>query len=224
MRPSFTGDSSTSVVATPQASSGNSDVSGFGVHNLFQFMTETLAHEIGHNFGLFHDTVNAQRNPSYPDNRGFLPADRTWVDVMGYKNTCASASRCTVQQWYSNPRQSFNNAPRGAALPREDAADAGRVMNLTGPVLSQYRTRPGAAPEGVALSAVSSDVATGTVIAEGGGGLFLAGTKVKITATPAAGYRLSRIVVDGGMAANPPSVFQLELKGSCHLTAYFDKV
>ncbi|WP_405656582.1 reprolysin-like metallopeptidase [Streptomyces sp. RK9] len=187
----------------------STDGTGFGAQQADTFGTHHLAHEIGHNFGLNHDYVTdpvdpsaanyreGNYNPYYPDNHGFLPADRTWVDIMGYDMSCASEDKCENKMWFSNPRQDHDGKPRGVALGSPEPADSTRVMNLTGPVLANYRTpADSTAPKRHALTAVPQD-GTGGTVTTASTGLFAAGDQVTITATPDSGHKIDRWIVDG---------------------------
>ncbi|MGA4843309.1 reprolysin-like metallopeptidase [Streptomyces sp. G45] len=186
-----------------------SDGTGFGAQQADTFGTHHLAHEIGHNFGLNHDYVTdpvdpddpayrpGNHNPYYPDNHGFLPRDRTWVDIMGYPMSCADEDRCESKMWFSNPRQTYGGKPRGVPLGAPEPADATRVMNLTGPVLANYRTpADSTAPQRYALTAVPVDGTGGTVTAPATG-LFTSGDQVTVSAVPDPGHKIDRWIVDG---------------------------
>ncbi|WP_125264326.1 reprolysin-like metallopeptidase [Streptomyces alboflavus] len=187
----------------------STDDTGFGAQQADTFGTHHLAHEIGHNFGLNHDYVTdpidpdednyraGNYNPYYPDNHGFLPADRTWVDIMGYNASCKDEGRCENKMWFSNPRQDHDGKPRGVALGSPEPADSTRVMNLTGPVLANYRTPvDSSAPQRHALTAVPQD-GTGGKVSVPSTGLFADGDQVTITATPDSDHKIDRWIVDG---------------------------
>ncbi|MFD9794307.1 reprolysin-like metallopeptidase [Streptomyces sp. NPDC059070] len=198
----------------PGAARGaGSDGAAFGAQQSDTLGTYHLAHEIGHNFGLYHDYVTDPVNPAaenyqsgnfdpyYPDNHGFLPADRTWTDIMGYTMSCAREDRCETGLWFSNPRQTYRGKPRGVPLGEPEPADCVRVMNLTGPVLANYRTPPATTPlvpVRYALTAAPDSPAHGSVT-PAATGLFDRGDQVTVTAVAKSGYRLDHWTVDGAV-------------------------
>ncbi|MFI5620568.1 reprolysin-like metallopeptidase [Streptomyces sp. NPDC051567] len=187
----------------------SSDGAAFGAQQANTLSPYHLAHEIGHNFGLNHDYVtdpidpadkdyhSSNFNPYYPDNHGFLPAARDWTDIMGYPSSCADPNTCEAKLWYSNPRQDFDGRPRGVALGDPMPADCVRVMNLTAPVLAQYRAVPGqSAPARYALTAVADSGQGGSVDVPATG-LYDKGDQVTATARPDDGYKLDKWAIDG---------------------------
>lgn len=223
--------------ALPRTGSGGAAGSAgeaFGAQQADTLGTYHLAHEVGHNFGLNHDYVTdpvdrsdpryrpVNLNPYYPDNHGHLPADRSWTDIMGYTLSCADAARCETKLWFSNPRQTYGNTPRGVPLGQPRPADCVRVMNLTGPVLANYRTPP--APKApaarYALTAAPDDPAHGTVTVAATG-LFDKGDQVTVAAAPKAGYRLDHWTVDGGIQPTTAAELTVTMDGDHYVTARF---
>lgn len=213
----------------------STDGTGFGAQQADTFGTHHLAHEIGHNFGLNHDYVTdpvdpsaanyraGNYNPYYPDNHGFLPEDRTWVDIMGYDMSCASEDKCENKMWFSNPRQEHDGKPRGVALGSPEPADSTRVMNLTGPVLANYRTpADSTAPERHALTAVPQD-GTGGTVTTASTGLFAAGDQVTITATPDSGHKIDRWIVDGKVQPTRAASLSVTMDSNHYVAVKFVK-
>ncbi|MFH9068875.1 reprolysin-like metallopeptidase [Streptomyces alboflavus] len=213
----------------------STDGTGFGAQQADTFGTHHLAHEIGHNFGLNHDYVTdpvdpsaadyraGNYNPYYPDNHGFLPEDRTWVDIMGYDMSCASEDKCENKMWFSNPRQDHDGKPRGVALGSPEPADSTRVMNLTGPVLANYRTpADSTAPERHALTAVPQD-GTGGTVTTASTGLFAAGDQVTITATPDSGHKIDRWIVDGKVQPTRAASLSVTMDSNHYVAVKFIK-
>lgn len=88
----------------------------------------TFAHEFGHVMGLAH-------NMEVPDNYARMPFAHGWVtptcrgDIMSYA--------CHRYPVFSSPNIVINGEVMGNA----EVADNVRALNLTGPIVSQYRTR-----------------------------------------------------------------------------------
>ncbi|GAA0596301.1 reprolysin-like metallopeptidase [Streptomyces crystallinus] len=216
------------------SASYRSDGEAFGAQQVDTLGTYHLAHEIGHNFGLNHDYLtdpvdrsdpnyrSGNLNPYYPDNHGYLPADRTWTDIMGYTMACADAARCETKLWFSNPRQTYGNAPRGVPLGQPGPADCVRVMNLTGPVLANYRTPAGASGPAAryALAAAPDTPDRGTV-AVAQSGLFDKGDQVTVTAAAKAGFKLDYWAVDGRIQPTRANELAVTMDGDHLVTARF---
>ncbi|MFC0844449.1 reprolysin-like metallopeptidase [Streptomyces noboritoensis] len=219
--------------AAPAASS---DGAAFGAQQIDTLGTYHLAHEIGHNFGLNHDYrtdpidpdddnyQDGNLNPYYPDNHGYLPADRTWTDIMGYTMACADEDKCETKLWFSNPRQTYQDVPRGVALGQPNPADCVRVMNLTGPVLANYRTPPATpAPTArYALTAAPDSPERGSVT-PAATGLFDKGDQVTLTAAPKAGYKIDYWAVDGKLQSTRASELTVTMDDNHFVTAKFIK-
>lgn len=211
----------------------STDHAAFGAQQSDTLGTYHLAHEIGHNFGLNHDyltdpidsTAKGYRpgnlNPYYPDNHGFLPKSRTWTDIMGYTMACVSEDRCETKLWFSNPKQSYENAPRGVPLGEPQPADCVRVMNLTGPVLANYRTPSGGtAPARYALTAAPDNPERGTVT-PAATGLFDKGDQVTVTAAPKQDYQLDYWTVDGKIQSSRAPEFTVTMDSNHYVSARF---
>ena len=119
-----------------------------------------MAHEIGHNMGLYHDRFSGQlrrggmsSHPAfgYVNQRlldaGAAPSSR-WRTIMAYRDQCRLADvYCSWLPRFSNPRQRHNGDPLGVAYGTGEngatgAADAAAVLNATSPAVAAWRERP----------------------------------------------------------------------------------
>ena len=102
----------------------------------------TLAHETGHNMGLFHDRFvepaasNAKFNYGYVDS---TPAGR-FREIMSYPDKCAAAGvNCARIPYMSTPLKLYNGRKIGIPQGQAGAADGARTLNTTRAVVGAYR-------------------------------------------------------------------------------------
>ncbi len=95
----------------------------------------TLAHEIGHNFGLSHDRLNASSPGVYPFAYGYRDPPY-FRDLMSYACTGVPCPRIAH---FSNPDVTYAGRPTG----RPDLEDAARALRITMPVAAQFRAAAG---------------------------------------------------------------------------------
>ena len=118
-----------------------------------------LAHELGHNLGLHHDRYQVHHNEGgarphpahgYANPRvseaGALRSTR-WRTIMAYNTRCREVHAvCSRLLRFSNPRQTWNGEPLGAAYRAGEwgvagGADAAAVLAATGPAVAAWRER-----------------------------------------------------------------------------------
>ena len=118
-----------------------------------------LAHELGHNMGLRHDRYQVHHNEGgarphpahgYANPRvseaGALRSSR-WRTIMAYNTRCRDVyAVCSRLLRFSNPRQTWNGEPLGAAYGAGEwevagGADAAAVLAATGPGVAAWRER-----------------------------------------------------------------------------------
>lgn len=90
----------------------------------------TLAHELGHKFGVHHDKPNAEGRGVFAYSHGhrFRAAGRLYRDIMAYE----PGHRVP---YFANPKIFYRGVPTGNAK----TADAARTINITAPYVAAYR-------------------------------------------------------------------------------------
>jgi hypothetical protein len=102
----------------------------------------TLAHETGHNMGLFHDRYveaaasDAKFNYGYVDS---TPGGR-FREIMSYPDKCAAAGvSCARIPYISTPLELYNGRKIGIPKDKPGAADGARTLNTTRAIVGAYR-------------------------------------------------------------------------------------
>ena len=165
-------------------------------HNVNRY---TFAHELGHNMGLLHDTVDAPENTSVtPEGsqtltsinyaHGYIDAANQFSSIMAI----SPCSNCLRIPYYSNPNVNYLGAPTG-----NGAAQEFRVLNDTRETVANFRASVNlAGPGTIVVSPLSFTVneAAGTVTivatrhAGASGAVSLRYATVAETATPGVDY------------------------------------
>lgn len=87
----------------------------------------TFPHEIGHNFGAYHDPYVTSGN-SKPYGYGYINLVERWRTIMAYNNQCnANGFYCSRIPYFSNPDISYFGNPTGTVAQNNNA----RVHNET---------------------------------------------------------------------------------------------
>ena len=102
---------------------------GFSAVNANCQGTATLAHELGHNIGLYHDRYVEVAAGSAKYNYGYVNLAGKFRTIMSYPDKCTTYGvTCTRITYYSTPLKSYNGRPVGIAAGSAGAADASRVL------------------------------------------------------------------------------------------------
>jgi hypothetical protein len=102
---------------------------GFSAINANCQGTATLAHELGHNMGLYHDRYVEAAATSAKYNYGYVNLAGKFRTIMSYPNKCSAYGiTCTRITYYSTPLRSYNGRPVGIAAGTAGAADASRLL------------------------------------------------------------------------------------------------
>jgi hypothetical protein len=181
-----------------------------------------MAHEWGHLFGLDHDwTTSPDKSAAFPDNHGFVTPDRKYVTIMGYPSACAPHA-CAYTPYFANPGLRLKGQALGVRLGSgARSADNARVMNITAPQLAAYR-RPRVGQPANYLSVTVSPPGAGSVTPDTPAP-YDTGDSVKVTATPASGYRFAGWTLDGKAAGQGGgNSLNVTLAGSRKVVARFE--
>lgn len=96
----------------------------------------SLAHELGHNFGLQHDRANAgTAQPSYPYAYGYQDPQGRFRDIMAYN--CPAG--CPRLPYFSNPLVLYNGASFGVHFLDPAASDCVRALNNNAVYAANWR-------------------------------------------------------------------------------------
>ncbi|NDJ54545.1 MAG: hypothetical protein GYB68_15875 [Chloroflexi bacterium] len=128
--------------------------------------TQTATHEMGHNFGLFHDRANVSGGtPALPYAYGYQDPNGTFHTIMayGFNGSCGDGSTCQELNYWSTPNLQLNGTPLGVAGEGPTASNNTLAITTAAPTIANYRTSVAQAgpldtPSGVVAQAVPGEV------------------------------------------------------------------
>jgi len=102
--------------------------------------TFTLAHELGHNMGLFYDRYVEPNAPASQFNYGYVDPVGGFRTIMSYPNECADRSvSCSEVGYYSTPLKYIAGRPLGIAKFSRGAADSARLLRHNSQGIADFR-------------------------------------------------------------------------------------
>ncbi|WP_248529026.1 M12 family metallo-peptidase [Pseudoalteromonas sp. 2CM39R] len=92
----------------------------------------SFGHEIGHLQGARHNPENDPSTTPYSFGHGYQQPQSQWRSVMAYN----CPGNCTRINYWSNPNKSYNGDVMGTSAEHDNA----RVLNLTNPIIANFRS------------------------------------------------------------------------------------
>ncbi len=102
----------------------------------------TLAHELGHNYGLYHDRYVQSAAPASQYDFGYVDTSAGgFRTIMSYSDKCRAVlgSDCQRISYYSTPLKLFNGRKVGIPKGMPGAADAARWINEKKAIIAGFR-------------------------------------------------------------------------------------
>lgn len=151
----------------------------------------TFAHEIGHNFGMGHDTYVTTTDNWWPWAYGYIDPDFRFRTIMAYANRCFDAGRtCIAIQYFSDPDRSYQGYPTGIPFASGvRSADNVRVLeDMAGNVADNSRYLHPAcewtpAPGSISVTSTISSTTQATfraTLSSGSGGCLLERVRLEL--------------------------------------------
>jgi hypothetical protein len=101
---------------------------------------QTLAHEIGHNMGLYHDRFVESRAGNNVIHFGFVNMPGRVRDIMSYPDACQHEGlNCSRVDYFSTPNRTYRGRRLGIPAGQRNAADATRLLGITAARVAAYR-------------------------------------------------------------------------------------
>jgi hypothetical protein len=109
-----------------------------GVYNCIE--GHSLAHETGHNMGLYHDRYVEASASTAKVNFGYVSTAGKFREIMSYPDKCLDlAMNCKRIPYFSTPLKLYNGQKIGVAKNHAGAADGVSTLNATRSIVAKYR-------------------------------------------------------------------------------------
>ena len=110
--------------------------SAFSTTNYSYISGHTFAHELGHNWGCYHNRSNSGTQVAYA--HGYQDPNKQFRSILSYP---CSGANCPRVNWYSNDVVNYNGQPIGDA-----ANDCARKINERRNTVANFRQAVNAVP------------------------------------------------------------------------------
>ena len=201
----------------PTPATATTDSQAFSVTSIYSVTGwENLAHEIGHNFGLWHDRQTVVNNGGTPPpntiHYGWITPNLQNHTIMAYDTPCRPQN-CKVVNQYSNTENTFGGQPLGDANNNNAAVARESTEIVAGYRASQVTNR-------TSLT-YSADPADGGTVRPSLFGPYDPNTQVTLTATPSEGFQFDGWVVDGVLQDDTTPQYQITMDTNHTVVAQF---
>ncbi|MCM2577147.1 M12 family metallo-peptidase [Streptomyces meridianus] len=201
----------------PTPATATTDSQAFSVTSIYSVTGwENLAHEIGHNFGLWHDRQTVVNNGGTPPpntiHYGWITPNLQNHTIMAYDTPCRPQN-CKVVNQYSNTENTFDGQPLGD----EDNNNAAVAREST-EIVAGYRASQVTNRTSLTYSA---DPAGGGTVRPSLFGPYDPNTQVTLTATSSEGFQFDGWTVDGVLQEGTTPQYQITMDTNHTVVARF---
>ena len=110
----------------------SSNAYAYSVTSHFCVNNHTFAHELGHNFGAWHDIANSPINVPFLYGHGYIHPQNLWRTIQSYPGPCGNCPRIGN---FSNPQVNHNGHPTGTVTQH----DVARVHRERAATIANFR-------------------------------------------------------------------------------------